>query len=172
MPMHLIVRALLPALLALLSGCATLFPPPVQVGDSEAEVIQKRGQPTNRYKDGNTQLLEYMTGPWGQRTYMARLENSRVVSFDQVLTVANFARIRVGEANKDTVLKTIGAPSETSFLPLRDLEVWSYPYKENEVWDSVMHVHFDRSGVVRQMLNGPDPRRDPDRRFPFGALGL
>jgi hypothetical protein len=31
-----------------------------------------------------------------------------------------------------------------------------------------MHVHFDRNGVVQKMLNGPDPRFDPDLRFPFG----
>jgi hypothetical protein len=24
----------------------------------------------------------------------------------------------------------------------------------------MMHVHFDQQGVVRQMLNGPDPRYD------------
>ncbi|GIZ52455.1 outer membrane protein assembly factor BamE domain-containing protein [Noviherbaspirillum aridicola] len=166
------VRAFLLTLLVLLSGCATVLPQSVSVGDSEADVIQKRGQPTNRYKDGNVDLLEYMTGPWGQRTYMARLENGRVVSFEQVLTVQKFGTIRVGEATKDTVLKTIGTPSDTSYLPLRDLEVWSYPYKENEVWDSIMHVHFDQAGVVRQMLNGPDPRRDPDVRFPFGGFGF
>lgn len=169
--MPVVFRSILLVMVALLCGCATLFPAEVRIGDNEAEIIQKRGQPTHRYKDGNAELLEYATGPWGQRTYMARLENGRATSFEQVLTVEKFATIRVGEANKDTVLRTIGAPGDTSYLSLRDLEVWSYAYKENEVWDSMMHVHFDRSGIVRQMLNGPDPRRDPDRRFPFG-LGL
>jgi hypothetical protein len=29
-----------------------------------------------------------------------------------------------------------------------------------------MHVHFDQNGIVRQMLNGPDPRyQDHDRDF-------
>ncbi|HEY8606839.1 MAG TPA: hypothetical protein VIM12_06985 [Noviherbaspirillum sp.] len=166
--MHTIARLALPAVFALLSGCATLFPAAVDVGDTEADLLQKRGQPTKRYKDGNTELFEYMTGPWGQRTYMARLVNGRVTSFEQVLTVEKFATIEVGRANKETVLRTIGTPSDTSYLPLRDLEVWSYPYKENDVWNSLMHVHFDSAGVVRQMLNGPDPRFDPDRRFPFG----
>lgn len=169
--MKLNASAVLLALVVLLSGCATVFPPAVAVGDSEAELIQKRGQPTHRYNDGNAQLLEYMTGPFGQRTYMARVEGGRVTGFEQVLTVQKFAGIQVGTATKDTVLKTIGAPSDTSYLPLRDLEVWSYPYKENEVWNSIMHVHFDRAGIVRQMLNGPDPRYDPDKRFPFGGFG-
>ena len=96
--------------------------------------------------------------------------NGKVVSFEQVLTTQKFASIKVGEATKMEVLRTIGAPSETSYLPLTDLEVWSYPYKESNVWNSFMHVHFDKSGIVRKMLNGPDPRYDPDSRFPFGMM--
>lgn len=163
--------ALLSSLILLLSGCATLMAPPVQVGDTEASLIQKRGAPAHRYKDGNTELLEYPTHPWGQRTYMARMDaGGRVTSFEQVLTTQKFATIKVDEANKETVLRTIGSPSETSYLSLRDMEVWTYPYKENDVWNSMMHVHFDRNGIVRQMLNGPDPRFDPDDRFGFGFM--
>lgn len=154
-----------------LAACAALMPAPVNVGDSESEVVAKRGQPTQRYQDGKDHLLEYATGPWGQRTYMARIgPDGRLVSFEQVLTVQKFATVKVGETTKNDVLKTFGRPSDTSYLPLRDLEVWSYPYKESEVWNSLMHVHFDRTGIVRQMLNGPDPRFDPDLKFPFGLM--
>lgn len=157
------------AILSTLVGCASILPAPVNVGDSKADLLAKRGEPTHRYTDGNEEIYEYMQGPWGQRTYMARIDASgRVKSFEQVLTNQKFASIEVGKATKDTVLRTIGAPSDTSYLSLRDLEVWSYPYKESDVWNSLMHVHFDRSGVVRQMMNGPDPRFDPDKRFPFG----
>ena len=166
--MNPLLKIAISATFFVLSGCATLFPTPVNIGDTEAEVITKRGQPTHRYQDGKDQLLEYMLGPWGQKTYIVRLgPDGRAISFEQVLTVQKFATIKVGAATKDDVLRTIGAPSETSFLPLRDLEVWSYPYKEADVWNSVMHVHFDKGGVVRQMMNGPDLRFDPDRRFPF-----
>jgi len=153
----------------LLHGCAVFMPPALTVGESEAEVIVKLGQPTHRYQDGNTRLLEYATGPWGQRTYMARFgPDGRLASYEQVLTVEKFATIKPGQATKKDVLNTIGAPSDTSYLSLTDLEVWSYPYKESGVWNSLMHVHFDRSGTVQKMMNGPDPRFDPDRRFPFG----
>jgi outer membrane protein assembly factor BamE (lipoprotein component of BamABCDE complex) len=102
---------------------------------------------------------------------MARVDaNGKVVSFEQVLTVQKFSTIKVGEATKNDVLRTIGAPSETAYFSRTDLEVWTYPYKESEVWNSMMHVHFDKDGVVRQMLNGPDPRFDPDLRFPSGML--
>jgi hypothetical protein len=157
--------------LTTLNACSVLMPAPVNAGDSEADVIAKRGEPTHRYQNGQEHLLEYALGPWGQRTYMARVDaNGKVVSFEQVLTVQKFSTIKVGEATKNDVLRTIGAPSETAYFSRTDLEVWTYPYKESEVWNSMMHVHFDKDGVVRQMLNGPDPRFDPDLRFPSGML--
>lgn len=154
-----------------LCACAAILPAPVNIGDSESDLLAKRGNPTHRYQDGKDQLLEYALGPWGQKTYMARInESGKVISFEQVLTNAKFATIKVGEATKNDVLRTIGAPTETSYLSLTDLEVWSYPYKESNVWNSMMHVHFDRAGIVRKMLNGPDPRFDPDERFPFTLM--
>jgi hypothetical protein len=169
--MKFTVHLLFTVFMAMLSACSVLMPAPVNVGDSTSESISKRGQPTHRYQDGNDELLEYALGPWGQQTYMARVgSNGKVISFEQVLTTQKFATLKVGEATKNDVLHAIGAPSETSYLSLTDLEVWSYPYKESGVWNSMMHVHFDKAGIVRKMLNGPDPRFDPDRRFPFGML--
>lgn len=164
-------RLLLAAMLALLGACSTLFPPQVDAGDSEATLIAKRGQPAHRYQDGRDQLLEYPQGPWGQKTYMARIgPDGKVISFEQVLTSKKFASLKVGKSTKADVLRTVGAPTETSYLPLSDLEVWTYPYKEDDVWNSLMHIHFDKDGIVRKMLNAPDPRYDPDSRFPFGIL--
>lgn len=169
--MSYLVRILVAVAGLAITACTALIPAPVNVGDTEADLITKRGQPTNRYRDGNERLYEYSLGPWGQKTYMARIdENGKVKSFEQVLTNEKFASIRVGEARKEDVLRTIGAPVETSYLSLTDLEVWTYPYKESNVWNSMMHVHFDRTGIVRKMLNGPDPRFDPDERFPFSIL--
>lgn len=171
--MNFVYRLVFIIIFSIALGCSTLFPAPIRLGDTEAEVIAKRGQPTNRYQDGKNRLLEYALGPWGQKTYIARIDSTgKVISFEQVLTNQKFASIKVDEMNKDDVLRIIGAPSETSYLPLRDMEVWSYPYRESDVWNSIMHVHFDRAGIVRQMLNGPDLRFDPDRRFPFGLMHM
>ena len=169
--MKYLEKLIIIAMLSSLGACATLFPGAVAVGDSEADVLAKRGQPTRYHQDGKDRLMEYAFGPWGQRTYMARLgPDGRVTSFEQVLTTQKFSTLKIGEATKSDVLRTVGSPSETSYLPLRDLEVWSYPYREADVWNSVMHIHFDKTGVVRQLMNAPDLRFDPDRRFPFGFL--
>jgi len=71
-----------------------------------------------------------------------------------------FGAIKVGEANKEKVLRMIGAPSETRYYPASRLETWSYPFKESGVWDSFMAVYFDKAGIVRKLENGPDPMRD------------
>jgi hypothetical protein len=169
--MRHITRSILIAIITTLCGCATFGGPPLAVGEPEQSVIAKLGNPTHRYQAENDHLLEYAYGPWGQQTYMARIgPDDKLISYEQVLTTQKFATIEVGKATKEDVLHTIGAPSETSYLPLSKLEVWSYPYREANAWDSVMHVHFDNDGIVRKMLNGPDPRRDPDLRFPFGML--
>jgi SmpA / OmlA family len=150
--------------LLMLTGCAgmRLQTAPPQPGESEAHVVERLGEPTHRYGEGNSHLLEYMTGPWGQVTYMARIgSDGRVTSYEQVLDAAHFSRLQPGKTTREEVLHTIGAPSATSYLPLPKLEVWSYPYREAGAWDSVMHVHFDESGIVRMLQNGPDRRRTP-----------
>lgn len=147
------------AQLAVVTGCATLFPPPVSIGETEAEVLAKRGQPSNRYQDGDVRVLEYRLGDFGQRTYMARIgPDGRLISFEQVLTDEKFGTVQIGKTTRNEILVTFGAPHETSYLPLKDYEVWTYAYKESGVWNSLMHIHFDSAGVVQMMLRGPDPR--------------
>ena len=145
--------------------------PPPPAGAPEADVIARFGRPTHVFVNPNDsgRILEYMNGPFGQTTYFARIApDGRLLSYEQVLTTQKFAEIRIGTSTKFDVVRIIGTPSETSYLALPKLEVWSYPYKENPVSDSMMHVHFDNAGVVQKLLNGPDLRRDPERRGGFG----
>lgn len=153
------------AAILLLSGCAALRQAP-NPGDP-AEVVQaKMGTPTGTYQDGELRVLEYATGPMGQFTYMARLgPDGRLVSYEQVLTSEKFAAIKIDQATHADVLRTVGRPAERSRVAMNNYEVWSYRYKEAGVWNSLMHVHFDAQGVVRQMLNGPDPMYEPRDRF-------
>jgi hypothetical protein len=136
------------------------------LGDPVVAVTAKMGQPTAVYPVGDGQVLEYATGPMGQTTWMARIgPDGRLVSFEQVLTGEKFATLQIGRATKADVLRTIGRPAEHSRVMLHDYEVWSYRYKENGVWNSMMHVHFDQAGIVRLMQNGPDPMYEERRNF-------
>jgi outer membrane protein assembly factor BamE (lipoprotein component of BamABCDE complex) len=154
------------SLLAGLSSCATWLAVPVHPGQTEAQVVARLGRPTHVYPDGASRLLEYMHGPMGETTYMARIgPDGKLVSYKQVLTLQVFGTIRVGQSDKATVLRTVGAPSYKRFYSLSQLEVWSYPFKENDVWYSLMSIYFDKAGIVRKLENGPDPR------YVYGALG-
>jgi hypothetical protein len=145
-----------------LSACAALFRQPPPVGAPLAEVTAKLGRPDAVYPepDGG-QILEYRGQPMGQFQHMAHISpDGRLVSYEQVLTSENFAKVKVDHWTKDDILRHYGRPAETSRVGYHDYEVWSYRYKEAGVWNSMMHVHFDQQGVVRQMLNGPDPMYD------------
>jgi hypothetical protein len=160
---HPIRTGALAAVLALsVSACASLFRQPPPPGAPLAEVTAKLGQPAAVYPepDGG-QILEYRGQPMGQFQHMARIgPDGRLVSWEQVLTSENFGKVKVDHWTKDDVLRHFGRPAETSRVRYHDYEVWSYRYKEAGVWNSMMHVHFDQQGVVRQMLNGPDPMYD------------
>ncbi len=168
--MRQLQKTFLAGMLFLLSACALLQPVSLVPGESETEVVAKLGRPTARMPDGNGNgfVLEYNRNPWGQAIDMARFdENGRLISYEQVLTVEKFATIKPGIADKSFVLRTIGHPSETSWLSRQELEVWTYPYKEQGAWNSLMHVHFDKNGIVRKMENGQDLRFDRDGKFGF-----
>jgi hypothetical protein len=167
--MHTMFRIATLSAALFLGGCAgPLFREAPAVGEPVSAVTAKLGQPTGSYPtpDGG-QMLEYATAPFGQFTWMARIgPDGRMLSYEQVLTGEKFATLKVDQANKGDVLRTIGRPAERSRIRLRNYEVWSYRYKEAGVWNSLMHVHFDEAGIVRQMMNGPDPMFEVrDRRW-------
>jgi hypothetical protein len=148
--------------LSALNACATWGGAALQPGLPEQEVITHLGKPTHVYQDGNSRMLEYMHGPMGQTTEMARIgPDGKLVSYEQVLTMQHFAKLKLNESRESDVLRTVGAPSETKFYSRIGLISWNYPYKESGVWDSEMSVYFDGQGIVRRLENGPDPRRLP-----------
>ena len=152
--------AALPAIL--LSACAGLAGPALTPGATEAEVVARLGQPTHVYQDVGGRTLEYMHGPMGQTTDMARIgPDGRLQSFEQVLTMEKFAAIVPGQTRQDQVLRTVGAPSEIRFYRNVGMNGWNYPFKESNTWDSMMTIYIDSAGLVRRMENGPDPRRMP-----------
>ena len=150
------------ALLLALSACAPLVHRTPAVGTPLAGVTASLGQPSAVYPspDGG-QVLEYRGQPMGQFQYMARIgADGRLVSYEQVLTSENFARIEVGRWNRDDVLRNFGRPAEVVRSRLEEGEIWSYRYKEQGVWNSVMNVDLNARGTVLRVFNSPDPLLD------------
>ncbi len=152
----LIVGTVLSA--SLLSGCTSIKYP--ELGISETELVSIRGKPFHEMQDGNVRILEWTASNSNQYTYMAKIgPDGKLLSYEQVLTVAKFSTLKPGISTKEDVLKTVGHPNlfESEYLPLVDSEVWTYRYKESGVWDSMMHIHFDHNGIVKRLENGLDP---------------
>jgi len=147
-----------------LNACAILQGPP-QPGQSEAQVIARLGQPSAVYVDGDTRLLSYPLGVFGQYSYMARIgADGRLIAYTQVWTLHNFELIRPGLSTRDDVLRLVGAPTEVMTYARVPYPVWNYDFKESLVWNSQMSIYFDAQGIVQKLENGPDPRYDDNRR--------
>ena len=153
------------AVVAVLAGCGSLHPDFLRVGMTRDELDSRFGKPAALRHDPTGDVLIYSSAPLGQRASAAHLDAAgRVVSVEPLLNTEHFATIKVDQWNRDAVLTHFGTPAE--FTRVQSFEVWSYRYREAETWDSMFHVMFDASGVVRQVQNGPDPmyeRRDNGR---------
>ena len=153
--------AVLVALLTGLSGCAALQAPQAVVGQSEAEVVSRLGPPTGRYSLGTSgQRLEYATGPYGRTTLMVDLaSDGRVSASEQVLTEANFARVRNG-MSRDDLLLLLGRPADKAGEYM-NRQTWSWRYPTYDcLWARVTLTAEGRVWGGASFL--PDPRCDAD----------
>jgi hypothetical protein len=150
------------ALILSLSACAPFIRRTPPVGAPLAEVTARLGKPNAVYQQADgSQIFEYTGQPMGQFQYMAHIgADGRLLSYEQVLTAENFAKIEVGRWNKDDVLRHFGHPAQVVRSRLEEGEIWSYRYKEQGVWDTQMNVDFNRRGVVLRTFNSPDPLLD------------
>lgn len=154
-----------------LAGCTTLedrLPP----GSSAGVVTAAMGQPTLACPlPGGGQRLVWSGQPFRQASWATNVAPDDTTSgVEQVLTDRGFGQLRTGEWNQERVRCTFGPPAEVGRVgvPGRTELVWSYAYRQDTVWNSLMHVHFDNAGFVTRAYPGPDPAYDPDR---FGILG-
>ncbi|WP_042550999.1 hypothetical protein, partial [Ralstonia solanacearum] len=112
---------------------------------------------------GGTRWL-YPTQPYGQFTYAADFDaGGKLIAFKQVLRSLEFAQARVDVWTRDDVLHHFGKPVETAYFSRMDRLVWSYRFKADDVWPSLMHFYFDPAGVLRLTQITPDPLYDPER---------
>jgi hypothetical protein len=77
-----------------------------------------------------------------------------------VLTSENFARVKVNDWSRDQVLRNFGQPAEKSRDRATGDEVWSYRYKQDNVWNSFLNIYFNARGIVLKVENTADPLLD------------
>ena len=148
----------------LLAACST-HPDFLRTGMTRDELASRFGKPAAERHEPTGDVLIYSSAPLGQRASAVHLDaTGRVTSVEPLLNTEHISTIRVGEWNRQDVLTHFGRAAE--FSRVQGYDVWSYRYREAEAWDSLFHVMFDASGVVRQVQNGPDPmyeKRDNGR---------
>jgi hypothetical protein len=159
-------RALVPLALAsaiALAGCAspTAHPDFLKTGMTRAQLDSQFGKPAAERQDGADDVRIYTAQPLGQRASAAHVSaDGRVTAVEPLLNTQHFALIAVNDWNEKAVFSHFGPPAE--IRRTRQYLVWSYRYKEAEVWDSLFSVMFDEAGTVRQTQNGPDPMYNRD----------
>lgn len=144
-----------------LGACAGLRPAQPQPGQAEAELPALLGQPTGSYAlPGGAKRLEYATGPYGRTTLMVDVAaDGRVSSSQQVLTEANFAKVRNG-MSRDALLLLLGRPADKAGEYM-NRQTWSWRYPTHDcLWARVTLNAEGRVWGGASYL--PDPRCDAD----------
>ncbi len=143
----------------LVAGCAS--PDALRVGMTREQLDARFGKPSAERRDGDDDVRIYTAQPLGEIASAAHIgPDGRVTAVEPLLNLPHFAAIRVDQWTKQDVLEHFGPPAEVTGTRLYP-EVWSYRYREADIWYSLFSVMFDPTGVVRQTQNGPDPMYDP-----------
>lgn len=150
--------------LGLLTACTSITSVPP--GTSAQHVQTQFGQPsyTCTNKEGSQRMI-WSQQPYGQYAWGTNVDAAgNIEGIQSVLTDEHFRVLGSGTWTPDQVRCEFGPPAEidTVGLPSSRQIVWSYRYKQDHVWNSLMYVHFGTDGqVVTRFYPGPDPLYDP-----------
>lgn len=169
LPNRLPVRSFFATAAALaLAGCSTMqdIPP----GTPLAEVLARHGAPRIEcpQPDG-TRHMVWSSQPMGQYAWATRVSADETVGeVVQILNDAAFRQVEVGVWDADRMRCTFGPPAKISSVGMPSVRqtVWSYRYRQDGVWNSLMYVYFSDDGIVQRLHPGPDPMYEP-REWPF-----
>ncbi len=142
---------------ALLYGCASFAPGVLQPGTPISQARGVFGGASAEYAlPGGGKRLEFRQG---KETWMLDFNaGGSLVSSQQVLTQANFAKIVPG-MTREQVLIQIGHPVEVFGVAWQKLDVWNYRYFDGDcVWFQVSISAA--SGRVTEAGMGQDPACD------------
>ena len=169
LPTRPLCRGLLSTGIALgLTACANLAATPP--GTPLGQVAAQFGTPTLQCvdRDGQDRAV-WSQQPYGQYAWGTTLDaQGRVQGVEPILTDEHFQVLKQGVWTAEQVRCEFGPPAivDTAGLPNVREVVWSYRYKQDHVWNSLMYVFMGPDGnQVTKFHPGPDPMYDRDRMF-------
>ncbi|CDM23450.1 hypothetical protein [Castellaniella defragrans] len=152
-----------------LAGCASIAATPP--GTPLAQVSAQFGAPTLQCTDrqGRNRVV-WSQQPLGQYAWGATVDAGGLVQgIEPILTDEHFQVLKQGEWTADQVRCEFGPPAivDTAGLPSVRQIVWSYRYKQDHVWNSLMYVFMGPDGTrVTRFHPGPDPMYDREDAYP------
>jgi hypothetical protein len=123
--------------------------------------IDDLGKPAESHAlTGGDRVDYYPQLPWGHVTYAARYDASgKLVSYQQILTEKNIARVVKDKTQMKEVRDLLGPPWQPETYPLSKRTAWTYPMKiagdPNPKW---FVVQMSPDGVVRETTLMNDPQ--------------
>lgn len=152
----------------MLTGCADIAQTPPDT--PLARIETQFGAPTLQCTDRNgRQRVIWSQQPVGQYAWGGNLDTQgRVQAVVPILTDEHFEVLRQGTWTPEQVRCEFGPPAiiDTVGLPSVRQLVWSYRYRQDHVWNSLMYVYFGHDGShVTHFNPGPDPMYEHDRMF-------
>src|SRR5690625_94128 len=163
-------RFLIGLLPLVLGACANLSDVPQNTPLAEVEAQFGKPNFSCTTREGTPRVIWTMQ-PLGQYAWGSNVNDDNTVEeIIPLLTTKNFKKLDEGTWHADDVLCEYGPPAldEPVGLPSVRQQVWSYRYKENGAWNSLLHVYFERgSDKVTKYHSGPDPMFERERFLPF-----
>lgn len=145
----------------MLMACASFDGRGLVAGRSTAaEVGARMGATADRIALANGDTVLYFSRqPAGRAMYVVTLAPDGVMkSIDQRITRQNFAKIVAGVWTGKEVRELLGPPALAGRLALQPRDWWEYKFREYPDYDyRVLWVQFSEDGVVRELLDMPDP---------------
>lgn len=143
-------------LASLLAACSGWNPAAIQVGQSTSDDLARNlGRVDYEWRDSaGHRVLQFSNLPNGVETWAATLDaNGTVIAFEQLLTDAHFEQVARG-MSQDEVQRLLGRPISKQTFPLKQQEVWDWPFHSGGQ-EMRFHVHFDPSGHVVDITSMP-----------------
>lgn len=167
------IKALLLAIapLLVLAGCAGSTGNPfrsfsVAPGTTRQAAIAQLGTPTRSVPiviNGQAgERLQYTLQPRGQQAVMVDIDSAgRVVASRQVLSLAEFSRIEVGQWSRADVEREFGPPAQVDRVTSWPGDILTYRWSDGS--DMFFWVYLDSANRVQRAHPGMEFVNAPDR---------
>lgn len=149
-----------------ISACTTITDLPL--GTPLSAIEQQFGSPTVACPTQDPTRFVWSGQPYGQYAWAVDVNSAQQLEqASQVLSDSNFNLLSDGIWDMERVHCYFGPPANKDVTPYIGVKmrVWSYRYKQQGVWNSMMYVYFDDQGIVKHHHPGPDPLTTQDGSF-------